>query len=208
MDGVLGTGWLHTDVRCVILPCSHSLMPPEVVNYYSCFICPSVCKHWMCSRVEPDQGADLLTWSRNEKFFWPHCNAGGSHQLSAIHLLTSGAARTTKSTLVDLPFWVTDTTPIQSGLRKWVLSCVTPDWPTTVALSYKGSCRVVDAKEGSLFSLNSCTGWLTGQELAANSPHCFYIVILFTRCQIHLNFYSSLVCEEMLLQMETKCLLK
>lgn len=126
-----------------------------------------MCKHWGYSQEEPDQGADLLTCneSMSENFCWLQWNSEGLCQLSANHLLTSGATGTTWRKLVDAPpgwRWLTDN--LSSQVRGgWVfppgveLCDLWLTLETAVALSYKGWSRLGDAR-GGLWSL-----WIAAQ---------------------------------------------
>lgn len=89
---------------------------------------------------------------------------------------------------------MSDESPIQSGQRGWVFPQglkLCDLWLTldmAVALSYKGRGRV-GLRRGSVGSVNSCTGWLTAEELPANSPHCFCILFPCTEFLRQLSFY-------------------
>lgn len=160
-----------------------------------------MCKQWECSQEEHDLGANLLTCneSMSETFCWLQWNRGALCQLSAKHFLTSEATGTTWRKLIDAPRgWRWLTNQLSSQFREGVSAswlCVFPpsvelfdlclNWEMTVALSYRDWNWWGDSE----VSLNSCTGWLTGDDFPANSPYCFCILFPSAKSQRQLSFY-------------------
>lgn len=155
---------------------------------------------------KPDPGANLLTCnkSESEKFCWLQWNRDGQCQLSANHLLNSGATGAEWKELADVPSgwrWLTDNSPVSlQGSRCESAPCVSTGSPAVWPMAdprHDSGVQLQRLKQGeggggrSEFSLNSCTGWLTGKELPANSPYCFCILFPSAKSQRQLSFYYS-----------------
>lgn len=164
-----------------------------------------MCKHWVCIPEEPDQDTILFCNENMSEKFRSTLNQWGPMSAVRRPILDLWSHSDHEEKTSGCASWVntTGSAPIQSDSRGVGVSTgCWAVWPMAEPRD-GGGIELQRLKQGrwrrggdSVVSLNSCIAWLTGEELPANSPHCFCILFPFTKCQRQLSFYYDHVCAQ------------